>query len=132
MSHDLFEEFRVSGRELIERVRELLKEGNIRRMVIKNSQDDILFELPLALGVAGVGGAFAIAPILSAIATFAFFVNDARIIVERYPESDKKSVENELLRNRNPYDRKKNPHSRKNPNDRDPYEIDTDFEIINP
>lgn len=103
MAHDLYQEFRVSGKELVSKVRDILQEGSVRRMVIKNSKDETLFELPLAFGVIGMGGAFALAPILSSVAAFAFFVNDARIIVERYP---------------------------KNPNHSDPYEIDAEFEVL--
>ncbi len=88
MAHDVFEEFRASGKELVDKARDILEEGNVRRMIIKNNRDETLLEVPLSLGVIGVGGAFALAPIISSIAAFAFFVNDARILVERYPEGE--------------------------------------------
>lgn len=88
MAHDVFEEFRASGRELVDKAREILEEGNVRRMIIKNARGETLLEVPLTLGVIGVGGAFALAPIISSIAAFAFFVHDARILVERYPDDN--------------------------------------------
>jgi hypothetical protein len=88
MAHDIFEEFRASGKELVDKAREILEEGNVRRMIVKNGRDETLLEVPLALGVIGVGGAFAFAPIISSIAAFAFFVHDTRILVERYPAGE--------------------------------------------
>ncbi len=100
MAHDVVEEFRATGKELIEKAREILEEGNVRRMIIENSRGETLLEVPLTLGVVGVGGAFALAPIISTIAAFAFLVHDARILVERYPHEYKKHsrshLENEL------------------------------------
>ncbi len=125
MAHDLVEEIRVSGRELIDRVQELLQEGSIRRMVIINGKGETVFEIPLALGVIGMGGAFALAPIISSIAAFAFLVKDTRIVVERYPHSGKGRVRNELsIKNRRRADRNQN-HSA-----RDSFEIDAEFEVL--
>lgn len=127
MAHNVAEEIRASGEELIVRVRDLIKEGNVRRLILKNSRDETLLEIPLAIGVIGVGGAFALAPILSSIAAFAFFAKDARILVERYPESVFKQLKNEM-----PDDddaSRKNSHKGSG---RDPYEIDADFEVLDP
>ena len=155
MAHDVFEEFQASGKELIDRAREILEEGNVRRMIIKNSHDETLLEVPLSLGVIGVGGAFALAPIISSIAAFAFFVNDARILVERYPDGEsglkyrrskkRNPLENELRdeedgerkdaggyhsgskrKGRTPGFGKKNKRDARH----DPYEIDARFEVI--
>ncbi len=136
MAHDVFEEFQASGKELIEKVREILEEGNVRRMIIKNSKGETLFDVPLTLGVVGVGGAFALAPIISSIAAFAFFVHDARILVQRVPDENRKRshLENELSDDeddeRKDYrDKGKRGSHRKD--HRDPYEIDADFEVLN-
>ena len=72
------EEFRVSGSELLERFKELLHEGNIRRVLIK--QDGrIIAEFPLTLGV--VGAIFA--PTLAAVGAIAALVAECTIVVER-------------------------------------------------
>lgn len=125
MAHDLVEEFRVSGKELVSQAREILEEGNVRRMIIKNSNGETVFKLPLTFGIIGVGGAFALAPILSSIAAFAFFARDARILVERYPRSDFERLKNELSEDENSARGGKS-------REQDPYEIDADFEILDP
>lgn len=125
MSHDLVEEFRVSGKELVSQAREILEEGNVRRMIIKNSKGETVFKLPLTFGIIGVGGAFALAPILSSIAAFAFFARDARILVERYPRSDFERLKNELSED------KRSARGGKS-REQDSYEIDADFEILDP
>ncbi len=135
MAHDVIEEFRASGKELIEKAREILEEGNVRRMIIENSRGETLLEVPLTLGVVGVGGAFALAPILSTIAAFAFFVHDARILVERYPdEYEKRSrshLDNELSDDEDGEDGEGDLEGGRAGNRRqDPYEIDADFEVL--
>jgi hypothetical protein len=142
MAHVLVEEFQATGKELIDRVRDILEEGRVRRMVIKNSKGKVLFELPLALGVIGVGGAFAIAPVLSAIATFAFLAKDTRVIVEKYPRRGKYHLSNELHEKKRGGRRQSAKASSKqagskpdrqdhsNPGDGDPFEIDADFEVL--
>ncbi len=157
MAHDVFEEFRASGKELVDKARDILEEGNVRRMIIKNGRDETLLEVPLTLGVIGVGGAFALAPILSSIAAFAFFVHDARILVERDPKGGKagsgprkrkkgRPLHNDL-RDEDPAEtdeggsgRKSNrkttrggfgPGRHRNRDDyRDPFEIDARFEVL--
>ena len=55
MAADKFrtEEFRVSGEELLAKIKQLVHEGNIRRIVIKNEEGKILIEIPLTIGVVG-------------------------------------------------------------------------------
>lgn len=47
------EEHRVSGERLVERIRELVHEGNIRRVIVKNDEGQTILEIPLTLGVVG-------------------------------------------------------------------------------
>jgi hypothetical protein len=47
------EEFKVKGEDLVRRVRELVHEGNVRRIVIKDEQGKTYFEVPLTIGVVG-------------------------------------------------------------------------------
>ena len=97
MAQKIYEEFRATGQEVLGRVRELIHEGNARRLIIKNRDDKTLLEVPLTVGAASMGGAFFMAPVLSAIGAFAFFSQDARILVERYPE-EQGPLENRLRR----------------------------------
>jgi len=72
------EEFEISGSELLSRVREIIHEGNIRRIVIKQ-EGKILMEIPLT--VAAVGAL--LAPILAAVGAIAAVVTNCTIQVER-------------------------------------------------
>ena len=73
------EEFKVNGDELLAKVKQLIKEGNIRRLIIKDKAGKTLIEVPLTLGVVGI----ALAPILAAIGAIAALVTECSIVVER-------------------------------------------------
>ena len=73
------EEFKVSGEDLLKRVKALITEGNIRRITIRNSEGKTLVELPLTIGVVGV----ILAPALAAVGTIAALVTECTIVVER-------------------------------------------------
>ena len=73
------EEFRVNGEELIARIKNLIKEGNIRRVIIKDKEGKVVFEIPLTLGVVGA----LIAPQLAAIGAIAALLTEATVVVEK-------------------------------------------------
>jgi len=77
------EEFRVNGEDLLKKVKELVAEGNIRRIIIKNRDGKTLVELPLTFGVVGVAAAAILAPALAAIGALAALVTECSVIVER-------------------------------------------------
>lgn len=72
------EEFQVASGELVRKVEELIHEGNIRRIVIKQN-GRVLLDIPLAAAVVGV----LLAPILAAVGALAAIVTDCTISVER-------------------------------------------------
>jgi len=76
------EEFRLSGSELVERIKELVHEGNIRRIIIKNEDGKTLIEIPLTWGVVGA----ALLPVLAAVGAIAALVTRCSIVVERVDE----------------------------------------------
>lgn len=76
------EEFKISGDALLAKVKELINEGNVRRIVIKNKEDKKLIELPLTIGVVGV----VLAPVLAAVGALAALVTECTILVEREVE----------------------------------------------
>lgn len=76
------EEFAVSGEKLISRVKELVRQGNIRRVTIKNKEGKTLIEIPLTLGVVGA----VLLPALAAIGAIAALVTECTIIVEKIEE----------------------------------------------
>lgn len=73
------EEYRVSGKDLVDRVGELLHEGNVTRIIVKDDGDKTLLEIPVTVGVIGV----VLAPWLAALGVIAALVANCRIVVER-------------------------------------------------
>jgi len=76
------EEFQVSGEKVIEKIKELVHEGNIRRIIIKNDHGSTLIEIPLTLGVIGA----VLLPVWAAIGAIAALVTKMTIVVERVEE----------------------------------------------
>jgi hypothetical protein len=73
------EEFKVSGDEVVKKLKELLRQGNIRRISIKNEQGKTLLEFPLTIGVVGA----ALLPVWAAIGAVAALVTKCTIVVEK-------------------------------------------------
>ena len=73
------EEFKVKGEELLQKVKSLVAEGNVRRITIKNKDGKTLIELPLTVGVIGA----VLAPMLAAVGAIAALVTECTITVER-------------------------------------------------
>jgi hypothetical protein len=73
------EEFRVNGEELLGKIKELLHEGNIRRVIIKDKEGKTLVEFPMTIGVVGA----LVAPSLAAIGALAALVTEATVVVEK-------------------------------------------------
>jgi hypothetical protein len=78
------EKYRVAGEKLLTKVKELIKEGNVRRITIKNDEDKTLIEIPLTFGVVGA----AIFPVWAAVGAIAALVTDCSIEVERIEEEE--------------------------------------------
>jgi hypothetical protein len=77
------EEFEVAGEHLLAKVRELIHEGNVRRISIRSEEGDTLLEIPLTAGVAATALTAALAPILVPIAALAALLSRATVVVER-------------------------------------------------
>ena len=73
------EEFSVDGERIVAKIKELLHEGNIRKVMIKDKDGKILMEIPVAFGVVGV----LLAPQLAAIGAIAALLTEATIVVEK-------------------------------------------------
>jgi hypothetical protein len=75
----IVEEFQVLGSNLVDKVKELIHEGNVRRIIIKNEQGFVLMEIPVTLAAIGVVAA----PVLAAVGAIAGFVAKCTVVVER-------------------------------------------------
>ncbi len=73
------QEFTLNGDEVVAKVKELLHEGNIRRITIKNEEGRTMLEVPLTLGLLGA----ALLPVLAAIGAAAALATRCTILVER-------------------------------------------------
>ncbi|MFA5076787.1 MAG: DUF4342 domain-containing protein [Patescibacteria group bacterium] len=73
------EQFKVYGHEILSKVKELIKEGNVRRIVIKNERGKIMMEIPVTFAVVGA----VVAPVLAAIGALAALLSKGTIEVER-------------------------------------------------
>jgi phage-related minor tail protein len=73
------EEFKVSGEKLLGKIKKLLKEGNVRKITIKDKKGKVIIEFPLTIGVIGA----VIAPVLAAVGAIAALVTECTISVER-------------------------------------------------
>jgi hypothetical protein len=73
------EEFKVSGEELMAKIKAIIREGNARKVTIKDKDDKEILSFPLTDGVVGI----ALAPIFAAVATITALATECIIIIER-------------------------------------------------
>ncbi len=71
------EEFKINSEKLVEKVKELIHEGNIRRIIIKNEKGESILEIPVTLGAVG----FLLAPYLAAIGALAAVLTNCSVVV---------------------------------------------------
>ncbi len=82
MKNTSTEEFEFSGDKLIAKIKELLHEGNIRRLIIKNEDGNTLIDIPLTVGIFGT----LVAPQLAALGAIAALVTKGTLVVEKDEE----------------------------------------------
>lgn len=73
------ESFKVDGENLLKKVKELLNEGNVRKITIKDKEGKNIVVFPLTVGVVGV----ALVPVFAAIGTLAALLTECTITIER-------------------------------------------------
>jgi hypothetical protein len=76
------ETIEVEGDDLVARIKEIVHEGNVRRIIIKNEEGDRIIELPLTVGVVGA----LLMPTLAAVGAVAALMSKCTIEIEREPE----------------------------------------------
>lgn len=76
------EEFEISGDKLVAKLKELVHQGNIRHITIKNAKGETLIDIPLAVGVVGA----AILPVWAAVGALAALIANFKIAIERIEE----------------------------------------------
>jgi hypothetical protein len=77
------EEIEIAAGDLVATVKKLVSEGNVRRLIIKNAEDQNLLEIPLTAGVV-IGGTLALlAPVLAALGALAALLSRVKIVIVR-------------------------------------------------
>ena len=74
-----FEEFRATGGEILDKIKEILHEGNVRRIILKDEKGKTFLEIPLTVGVVGA----IVAPVLAAVGAVAALASNLTIVVEK-------------------------------------------------
>ena len=77
------EEIQTTGEQLVAKVKELVREGNVRRIIVKDEEGKTLIEIPLTLGVVGA----LLLPVAAALGAIAALVTDCTIVVERVEDA---------------------------------------------
>ena len=82
------EEIVVTGSELVERVKKLVQKGNVRRLIIKKPNGDVLLEIPLTAGAVVGGTLMIMAPVLAALSALAALLAEVRVEIVRSEKSE--------------------------------------------
>ena len=77
-----FEEIKVASNQLVERVREIIREGEARRVILKKGEH-VYFEIPLTYGIGGAMAAIWLAPTLAAVGAVAALVTEVDLVIEK-------------------------------------------------
>ncbi|MBP6944689.1 DUF4342 domain-containing protein [Patescibacteria group bacterium] len=73
------ESFRVNGQQLVDKIKEIVKEGNARRILIQNEQGETILEIPLTIAVIGT----LLVPVIAAVSALAALAVNYTIVVEK-------------------------------------------------
>lgn len=89
------EEIKVKGNQLFEKVKEIVRAGNVRRLMIKNRAGKILIDIPLTAGVVGA----VLAPQVALLGAIVTLFIDGSIVVEKMatPELDEQEMEDRAI-----------------------------------
>jgi hypothetical protein len=82
------EEIEITGSQLVDRVKELVGEGNVRRLIIRTSDDKTLLEIPLTAGVAVGSVVTLITPVLAALGALAALLANVKLQIVRLNTED--------------------------------------------
>lgn len=86
---NITERVTVAGAELVDYVKGLIKEGNVRRLIIRKPDGDVLLEVPLSTGIAVSGALALMTPVLAAIGAMAALVVKVEVDIVRGGDADK-------------------------------------------
>ena len=82
------EDIEVAGSELVDRIKELVKAGNVRKVILRTPDDKLLLEIPLTAGAVAGGVVVLIAPVLAALGAMAALLAKVKVQVVRTDKPD--------------------------------------------
>jgi hypothetical protein len=77
--HDFIEEVQVLGRDLVDKVKSLIHEGNVQRIIVKDEHGNTFIEIPVTVAVIGT----VLAPVLAAVGAISALVSKFKVVVVR-------------------------------------------------
>jgi hypothetical protein len=86
-TNEAIEEIKLASNQLVDRVRDLIEEGNVRHLKIKK-EGRVLLEVPMTVGVGAGAAAVLLSPMLAAIGALAALVTDVTLVIERDPDAE--------------------------------------------
>ncbi|MEM1114934.1 MAG: DUF4342 domain-containing protein [Bacteroidota bacterium] len=97
---DAFEEVKLASNQVVDKVRELIEDANVKRVTIKR-EDKVLLEIPLTVGVGAGAAALLLNPVLSAVGALAALVADVTLVIERDEPAASEAAASEAVENVN-------------------------------
>ena len=85
---ELREEFEIKGKDLVERVKELVREGNVRKLIVYKSDGSVLMEVPLTASVIAGSAMLVLAPVFAALGAAAAFLAEVKLEVVRMSDEE--------------------------------------------
>jgi len=82
------ERITIAGNELVDNVKRLIEEGNVRRLIIRKPDGDVLIEIPLTAGIAVSGALALMAPVFAALGAMAALVAKVQVEIVRSDDQD--------------------------------------------
>jgi len=73
------EEFKISGEDLLAKIKDIVKQGNAKKITIKGKEGNEIISFPVTVGVAGL----VLAPVFAAVGAIAALATECTIIIER-------------------------------------------------
>ncbi len=83
----LTEEITVAGSDLVDKVKGLIQQGSVRRLIVRRPSGEALVEIPLNVGLGVAGLLTLMAPVLAALGAMAALIAQFRIEIEREPDA---------------------------------------------
>ncbi len=85
MERKFYEEFKVKGKDLVDKIKSIVHEGNVRRIIVKDEHGQTYLEIPLSIAAVGVLAA----PLLAGLGAIAALVANFTLVVERVEDAAK-------------------------------------------